>query len=320
MRQEKSNPKRQHWVPECYLSAWAVPSAQGGKPGVWRIDRVTRQGQLLSLDNVCVEGHIYTRELPNGERDFKLEQMLSELEHLFDQTMREVIGPMKTLDGEDRELLAYFAGAMLARTPRQRDHVQGQWQAALEQLERMERVAKTMSPEQLRRLPSKVASGGGPSFTMEQVRALATQPVQNTLLPTMIGMGRVLSQMSIAVLISDSLEFITSDAPCVMYDPAAHTRPPFYRHVGLGYKSTEVALPLAPNRMLHFSWLAGVNGLYLEVPDHFVDEANRTTQFHADRGIVSRTNETRDIWFEERGLPADAWEHSEQAKKASAAE
>jgi hypothetical protein len=310
MRQGPSNPKRQHWVPECYLNAWAVPSAKDDKSGVWRIDRVTRQGQLLSLDNVCVEGHIYTRELPNGERDFALERMLSELEDIFVQIIREVIVPMKPLDAEDRAALAYFTAAMLARTPLQRDHTQGQWQEMLEMMQQMERKAKTMSPEQLQGW-SRVAPGGGPTMTMEQVEELARRPMQHTLLPTMRGMGRILSQMSIAVLIPHSRHFITSDA---------HTRPPFYRHVGLGHPSTEVTLPLAPNRMLSFSWLSGVNGLYLEVPDDFVDERNRTTQFHADKWIVSSENETRDAWFKERELPADAWEYSEQAKKASTAE
>lgn len=41
----------------------------------------------------------------------------------------------------------------------------------------------------------------------------------------------------------DEVGFITSDDPCVWFDPEAYKRLPFYRSVGLGYRSVEVHCP-----------------------------------------------------------------------------
>jgi hypothetical protein len=69
---------------------------------------------------------------------------------------------------------------------------------------------------------------------------------------------------------------------------------------------------------LAFTWQKRFDDKYLPIGQRIVDEFNRMTQFNADKQLVSRKNETRDSWFEERPPPADAWENSEEAKQMMA--
>jgi Protein of unknown function (DUF4238) len=310
----ETNPKRHHWVPECYLRAWWDPASPvGEKPHVWVIERQTREGKPLSIDSVFVKTHLYTLTTPDGEKDFELERTLSRVEDDFSRIMERKIVPRKPLPWSDRLGLAFFAAATIARTPRQRDHARGQWQQVLDMCDDMERAMKAATPEQRQRM-SPVATGSGPSLTMNQVRELAAQPLQHSLIPFIVGAGKILARMKIAVFVAEGMPgFITSDAPCVLYDPAAYKRPPIYRPPGLAYKTVEVSLPLAPNRMLHFSWEPRFDGMYLPIDGRVVDEVNRTTQFHADKQILSCKNETCDFWFEDRPLPA--WENTDKAKE-----
>src|SRR5580704_7444979 len=107
MQQQQSHPKRQHWIPECYLKRWAVHAQDGDKPGIWRIDRATRQSRLLSLDNVCVEGHIYTREGSDGRPDYGAEELLGQIEYGFDQVMRDIVEPLDPLCDDSCAALAW---------------------------------------------------------------------------------------------------------------------------------------------------------------------------------------------------------------------
>ena len=44
--------------------------------------------------------------------------------------------------------------------------------------------------------------------------------------------------MHMAILnTDDEVGFLTSDQPCVWFDPEAYKRPAMYRSIGLGYKS-----------------------------------------------------------------------------------
>src|SRR5207248_4089084 len=40
--------------------------------------------------------------------------------------------------------------------------------------------------------------------------------------------------------------FITSDNPCIWFDPEAYKRHPFYRNPGLAMKDIEITMPISP--------------------------------------------------------------------------
>jgi hypothetical protein len=309
-----SNPKRQHWAPECYLKAWLDPGrAPADKPYLWRIDRETRAAEALSVDQVCVKTHLYTIRGSGGEKDYAIERALSELEGPYERTVTEKVIPGAPLEPRDRANLIVFAAAMFARTPAQRDHIGGQWAHIVRVAEDMERAIKEATPG--RRVPSfpRVESGGGPSLTLDDARRIAEHPLQHSIAPMLRAAAPILAQMHLAVLTTDSAPgFITSDDPLAVYDPTAYRRPPMYRSPGLSHQHVEVTLPLAPNRLLILTWERLAPDTYFGVPDRLVDETNRRTQFHADRHIISRAAEIRAIWFEEREPPPDAWENRQK--------
>jgi hypothetical protein len=92
--------------------------------------------------------------------------------------------------------------------------------------------------------------------------------------------------MHMTVFVTDDpIGFITSDAPCVWYNPRAHTFPPFYRSPGLAQEDIEVTLPLTPQMLLAFSHRA--YGDYLDVGRDVVDKLNHRLRAFADEEFVS---------------------------------
>jgi hypothetical protein len=122
-------------------------------------------------------------------------------------------------------------------------------------------------------------------------------------------------QMEMSIFVSQGeLGFITSDCPCVWFNPKLHQLPPFYRSPGLMQKDIEVTLPLTPHHLLFISHQK--HPFYIDVPQRVVDEANRLRRAYCSDEFVSWKGETRPYWFETGEPPADAWEKTEAGKKA----
>lgn len=112
-------------------------------------------------------------------------------------------------------------------------------------------------------------------------------------------MPQLLLEMSLAICVANGeAEFITSDRPCVMFNPELGGLPPFHSSPGLTQKGIEVTLPLTPKHLLMFSRSSA--GGYVEADEAFVDEANRRTRAACYEYFVSRREETKAIWFELR--------------------
>jgi hypothetical protein len=197
---------------------------------------------------------------------------------------------------------------MFARTPRQRDHLAEQWGAALAKADRMREWAATATPEE--RQAASTLGGSGRrdvSFSYEQVKAMAERPLQ-TLLPTLIrSQAPLLFPLDLAILtaVESSIPFITSDAPCVWFDPEGYKRPPLYQGPALMYETIEITLPVSPRQCVLLN-RRGVDG-YRETPDALVDEYNRRTRFHCVEYIVTNSSATRPIWFDNGTEPEDSW-------------
>jgi hypothetical protein len=203
-------------------------------------------------------------------------------------------------------MLCAFIAAAHARTPTQRDHIGGQWAKVLEKAERMKEWARTASREQLDAAGS-LGRGSGPSLGYEGVKALAETPMQTMLLPQIRAATFLLARLDFALVESQSEErFITSDNPCVWFDPEAYKRPPFYRAPALMYESIELTLPVSPRQMILLN-RRGASG-YFGAPSHLVDELNRRTRFHCSEHFVNNSNTTRTAWFNPGVEPEDSWE------------
>jgi len=238
---------------------------------------------------------MYTIKTPGGGRDLRIEHGLSQLEGDFARIRRDVLESRLPLQDEDRIKFLAFVAAMRSRTRRHRDHLRGEWGNVKAKMEEMRRAVMRMTPQR-RTAMSRIAAGSGPSLDLDDVTRLAQQPLQH-MLPSMVeGHLTTLLQMNIAVLCTDdALGFITSDDPCLVYDPETRTRPFPHNVTGLAYKTAELTMPLSPSQTLLVSW-KDCSG-YVEIPAELTAEANRQKRFQCEEEFVVRREEVRAEWF-----------------------
>jgi hypothetical protein len=298
--------KKQHFVPAGYLKAWCDPTTpEGQEPYVWVFNKDGTGAHRKAPSNIFHESDLYTIQMEGGGRDLHIETTLSRIESelvaLRERTIDKGIWP----GDEGRALLCIFAAAMRSRTPAQRDHLQVQWGKAQEKIDALTKWAETASPEQRRRASSPPSSGQ--PISLEMVKAMATQPLQASLLSTIqVEAPMLFRGVDLAILVSvSSASFITSDHPCVWSDPDGYKRPPFYQGPALVYPTIEITLPLSPRHCL-FMNRRGATG-FLEATKQHVEIANRTTRFACSEYFVNSENRTRPFWFEQGVEPDDSW-------------
>ncbi len=297
--------KKQHAVPQCYLRAWCDPVAHKGKRQVWLFDKDGSNPRRKSAKSIFHETDLYTIHRKDGERDLVLEHGLSGLESAF-VGIREKLARHEQLTDEEHVKLCAFIAAQHVRTPAQRDHLRGQWGKVLEKMELMREWAKTATPEQLRDAGS-IARGSGPSLGYEDVKRMAEQPMQTMLAPQIETQLPLLVQMDYVIMeCATEPGFITSDNPCVWWDPEAYKKPPIWRQPGLATQTLEISMPLSPRQRIILNW-KGVSG-YVPVPERMVDNANRQARFGCSEHFVSRSKTTKSIWFDRGEEPDDSWE------------
>jgi len=78
MAQRKS--KRNHWVSQAYLRAFAADPADPRK--IWTLSKTAGDPELRPIDKVAVRFYLYALAGPGG-RDYRFEEKLSALEQLF---------------------------------------------------------------------------------------------------------------------------------------------------------------------------------------------------------------------------------------------
>lgn len=245
-----------------------------------------------------VETDMYTIKLPDGTRDLVIEDTLSHIETTFSRIIKHTINKRVSLSSEERAQLCIFTAAMSVRTKSQKDNFGKTFRELHEMVEDMEKFHKA------------------PPSTSLETKVLRDYAHQITIKEMLEMMPPILYRMSLVILVTDDATgFITSDEPCVWFNPDLYKYPPLYRHPGLGQPKIEVTLPLTPKYLLIFSWY-NLNG-YLPVKEHHVDEFNRRTRGLCDEYFVSRKSETKPIWFDMGIMPEDAWEKTHPMKEDS---
>lgn len=289
--------KKQHWIPSSYLSAWCDPDVPKGQdPYVWMFSSDGKISENRAPKNIFYETDMYTIYSDTGERILALENGLSQLEKDFAKVRRDVIIPRKPLSNKDKAIVCTFIVAMKERTRCQRNHVKNQWGKALELMEYMKEEFANATPEQRKAMMSVGRLSDGPTLSMNDVKGLAERPLQKTLVPAVEGQSKILIRMNLCFLCTDDdIGFITSDDPCVWYDPEAYKRPAMYRGPGLGFKTIEVTFPISPQRIALLTWKP--LPLYVDLPEKNLNECNRRIRAFADEYFVVRRNMTKPIWF-----------------------
>ena len=303
--------KKQHFIPVSYLKAWCDPSAPPRQtPYVWRFDVDGNNPARKAPENIFHETDMYTLTSEEGGRNLVLEQGLSGLEGQFVQIRKRKLARQEILDESDHFLLCAFIAAIDSRTPARREFLREQWERPLQMMEEMAEWLEKATPEERSRaasihLPSSSDSSEG--MTLEEVRQICATPLQTTMHPHIQTLTPLLIKLDLAILNAPTGSlFITSDHPCVWFDPAAYKRAPLYRSPALAYPTIEITLPISPTQII---WLnrSGLRG-YHPCNSFIVDQLNTRTRFRADKYFVVNCKETKPVWFDPGVEPDDSWE------------
>lgn len=177
----------------------------------------------------------------------------------------------------------------------------------LQKMDRLQEDIDRATPKQLERMIAAAppASDNKDSkISHEAVKAMAETPLQIALPGMISSQLRIFLRMKLGILFHDFKPgFITSDTPCVWFDPEAYKYPVLLRSPGLAMASIEVTLPISPWQMVIISHQDNLEGYIPLYRSSVVDEINRRTRFQCDEYFVVSNNETCPVWFEEREPP-----------------
>jgi len=285
-----ANHKKQHFVPRSYLKAWCDPNTPTGQePYIWRFSCDGSSAARKAPDTIFHETDLYTIKLNNGGRDLVLEHGLAQLESEFVSIRDTTLKQRKTIETKEHVLLCAFIAASQSGTPTQRDHLGRQFKNILETMDDMMEWAKTATPEEIRASADMMGPERERGITYDEVKALAEKPLQTAMFPAIMTQTPLLAPLDFAVFTcDDGMVFITSDNPCVWFDPEGYKRPPLYQGPALMYESIEITLPVSPDQMIVLN-RRGLNG-YFPASERLVDELNRRTRFNCREYFVSNLN------------------------------
>ncbi len=310
--------KKQHFVPQCYLKAWCDPKTPAKQePYVWRFNKDGAAPRRKAPENIFYQTDLYTIRQADGGRDLVLERGLSGLEGEFVTIRDSKLALRRPLTPREHVLLCAFMAAAYARTPAQRDHLGAQWAEVLEKMDAINEWAENATPEQ-RRSASTLGRGSGPSFGYQDVKKLAEQPMQTMLGPQVEAATPLLAGMDCAILnCTAEPGFITSDNPCVWFDPEAYKLPPIYQGVGLGSPTVEITFPVSPRQVVFLN-RKGLVG-HFHAPEKAVDKLNGLTRVYCSEHFVSNSEVMKPAWFDLGVEPEDSW-RKRQARDRTAQE
>ena len=279
--------KKQHIIPECYLRAWCDPiTPRGHQPFIWKISKTGVWVTKRSPEKSFRETDKYTIRLPNGKRNLLIEDTLGEIETNFIRVLPKVRKSQK-LSASDRAHLCVFAAAMHSRTKSMGIH----W---TKQMNHLHEVVLDMEQ----------APNVRPGLSQQTARMVELAH-QQVIANSLEFEPPLLFQMEMAILMTDDVNgFITSDRPCVWFNPSLYKFPPIYRHPGLAQREIEVTLPLTPQHMLFISHTKCPE--YVELSPTLLDDSNRLTRFYCSEEFVSWKGAVLAHWFGIGEKPADA--------------
>jgi len=279
-----NKPKKQHYVPQCYLREWADPRTRANnEPCVWIFDKDGKNRRKDKVKNVLAVNNLYTLKI-KGQKNYSIEETLGNLESKYAQMFRDKIKKHLPLAEEERVILCAFVSAMFQRTLRHKDNLE---QFIDELTTRMKELEKAHDAE-----PRKSKELSDFKENIHKIGVVQSIP----------DIAELLFQMRVAFLCSEKgSTFITSDDPCNLFNPDLQWQS-FYKP-GLSQPNVQLTLPLSPEIMLCLSW-SNLGG-YIWWNRRQVEETNRMIRGFCYKYFLSHTSKVKRHWF--RSYPLDLW-------------
>ena len=275
-----SEPKNQHIIPQCYLKQFVDPNTPPKyEPYVWIFERDTKIGKKKAPKNILAETDFYT-----FKGDYTIEKTLAQIESEYSVIFEKKIKNRIPLEPYEHIVFCAFVAAMLQRTLKQKENIEGFISQIVDHAKQME-IAYGVPPKS--------------SIEWEKEKKDAHKLSVMQMIPEIT---KILSQMNVAFLCTNnkSVAYITSDSPAYLFNSKLQFQR-FYGP-GLGQKHVEVHMPLSPQISVCFSWINNLRG-YLEATEDMVHNSNRMTFGHSHEYFIANSQKLKRRWF--RRMPLD---------------
>ena len=296
--------KNQHVIPECYLKAWCDPATpKNYAPYVWVHTRDGSSTRKRAPQKLFTETDFYTVKLDDGSRSLVIEDSFSVIEDRFARLRNNRLKDFAKLSEEERALLCVFTAMMSTRTKSQRANWTDFFSKVHDQVESIEKSnnaepTTSLETAQMKEYGHHVYMGHSIDFIAD-----------------------ALFRMNMVIFMAAQQErFITSDHPCVWFNPEAYKFPPMLRSPGLAQDRIEITLPLSPTHLVVFSWKRWNEkmsssqekidrlGDCVPIVDPIVTEMNRRTRGYSDEFFVTQAQEIDPKWLDPGEEPDDSWD------------
>ena len=272
-----NEPKKQHYVPQCYLKEFIDPNTpQNQEPYVWIFDKKGKNKKRKAPHNILVSTDLYTLELKSGGKDYSIEKTLSALEGEYARVFREKISKQIPLTNEEYVVLCAFVSTMMQRTLRSKAN------------------AERFIDEMIQMTAQFESKGEMTNSRLKELLEYKKDTHKLGVFKMLPDIAELLFKMNVAFLVSDDgVPFITSDDPVNLFNPDLQWQK-FYSP-GLMQKKIEITMSLSPKILVCFSW-SNLRG-YAKYDKRRVTDTNRMTVNQAHEYIISNSQKTKLIWF-----------------------
>lgn len=305
------NNKNQHWVPRSYLNAWIDPNTPKDYEGyVWVFSKSGDTKKNKSPINIFSECDFYTKKANDGTRDLSIERALSKGEGRFISVRRDILEPHNSPTPKDHAIIILFISIMLHRTKLRRDNERKKWEYVLASMNNMTECNHTdllmsyFSDQDYSLIKNKLSAVKS-QISYDDVKRCIIEWVPTFMASISKMTADFLAGMNMHIACApEGSSFITSDHPCVLFDPFVEGNRKYtslaQEFYALGSPGIEVTIPISPKQMVVLFKGNTKNSLefaYTNVTAGMVDKFNKRTRFSCHEYFISNDKAKKDCWF-----------------------
>lgn len=244
-----SRPINQHWAPQFYLRGFSTAESRNKKnPQVWIFSKQEADGpeRLTNIRNVCARRYLYSPINADGQRNWKIDEKLSDLENCLSGMWPGICETYVNLAEDSfRKAIALFVASMLHRHP---DNIGKLAEIHTQIVQLFDSVPKRSdgSPNvgsilhKGKEYPIDTAGWARyKSWGASEHHKFFNDWLSSETGPT----AMELLKKRWSVVFSEREEFITSDKPAAVVDRTG-------RHCGINSPGAIISFPLSPKRIL----------------------------------------------------------------------
>jgi hypothetical protein len=243
-----SKPRRQHWVPRCYLRYFATLETRDSEdPLVWIFSKQSGEPRLTDTKQVAAECYLYSPKDKDGVRLWTMEAELMRLENLVARLWPTIANGFVNLEENSsiRKLIALFVATLYLRHPRRLSQTV---QIHAEIVELCGGLPKDANGNPQVR----AVQHGGKIYSFDnsdwlQYKAVGPEEKKQMFIDGIrqnsIRFAELLMKKRWSIIFSELPVFITTDSPVTVVNPSRDT-------FGLRTAGTVIFFPLSPTRLL----------------------------------------------------------------------